>query len=416
MGADANRLMISPPIGSGFAAVFVTAATKLSPSYRRFLCPTAIAAWRKVTLGFNSGERERVRTYAGVWGGREGRFWIDDLRIEEVGLVNVVRRPGTPLAVRSDENDNVYEEGVDFQPVGDPILTFRFDHDGPAIRLLPNSRIRNGERLRVSYYHGQSINDGQVSICMSEPEVYDIWATQARLLREHLAPRRFLLSMDEIRMGGSCEACKRRQMSMAQILGDSVTRQVNLLREAMPEIEVLTWSDMLDPNHNARNNYYLVEGDYTGSWEHVPRDLVVMCWYYAQRRASLKHFSELGFRTMAGAYSQGIALRGLRALQFVYFVRNAVIEEPIAEIAAYEFNRRHSLDPCVVRLPEGTEERFPPSFGFRQHNLRVLDFAEVCAAQLILTSDNRPSRIRIDNTAIEWTTLGRCVGVPPEVP
>jgi hypothetical protein len=103
-------------------------------------------------------------------------------------------------------------------------------------------------------------------------------------------------------MGGSCEACKRRQMSMAQILGDSVTRQVNLLREAMPEIEVLTWSDMLDPNHNARNNYYLVEGDYTGSWEHVPRDLVVMCWYYAQRRASLKHFSELGFRTMAGAY------------------------------------------------------------------------------------------------------------------
>jgi hypothetical protein len=30
-----------------------------------------------------------------------------------------------------------------------------------------------------------------------------------------------------------------------------------------------------------------------------------MCWYYAQRRASLKHFSELGFRTMAGAYYVG---------------------------------------------------------------------------------------------------------------
>ncbi len=43
-GAGANRLMMSTTIGSGFAAVFATAAAKPSPSCRRFLRPTAITA------------------------------------------------------------------------------------------------------------------------------------------------------------------------------------------------------------------------------------------------------------------------------------------------------------------------------------------------------------------------------------
>jgi hypothetical protein len=44
MGAGVNRLMMSTTIGSGFAAVFATAAAKHSPSCRRFLRPTAITA------------------------------------------------------------------------------------------------------------------------------------------------------------------------------------------------------------------------------------------------------------------------------------------------------------------------------------------------------------------------------------
>ena len=36
-------------------------------------------------MGFNSLECDKVRIYAGVWGGKAGRFWMDDLAIEEVG-------------------------------------------------------------------------------------------------------------------------------------------------------------------------------------------------------------------------------------------------------------------------------------------------------------------------------------------
>ena len=114
--------------------------------------------------------------------------------------------------------------------------------------------------------------------------------------------------MDEVRAGGSCEACRRRKMTMGEILGDCITRQVRLLRRVNPEAEVFCWSDMLDPHHNAHGDYYLVEGDFTGSWKHVPEDLRIVCWYYQKRKQSLAHFSGLGFKTLAGAYYDGDTL------------------------------------------------------------------------------------------------------------
>jgi len=282
--------------------------------------------WRRVTFGFNSAEHETVRLYAGCWKGRSGRFWLDDLRIEEVGLVNVLRRPGTPVTVRGE--DAVYEEGRDFARIEDPKLNFRFDHDGPAIKLLPGSRIQEGQRLQVSYCHGMGIGRGQVSVCMSEPKLYDIWREQTKLIHKHLAPKHWLLSMDEIRMGGSCAACKApravtykvvggapgvvpdevRRLTMAEILGRCITRQFEMIRKANPKAEVAIWSDMLDPHHNAHGDYYLVEGDFAGSWDRVPSELIIATWYFRKRRASLDHFSKLGFRTLAGAYYDGDTL------------------------------------------------------------------------------------------------------------
>ena len=264
--------------------------------------------WCETVVGFNSMHFDKVRIYAGVWGGRAGRFWIDDLEIEEIALVNVLRRPGTPFVIRDDASQMVYEEGRDYAPVADARLNYRFDHDGTSIELLPDGRIKDGQRLRVDYYHGMAINRGQVSICMSEEEVYDIWSKQAELIQRHLAPKRWLLSMDEIRAGGSCRACKQRRLSMAEILGDCITRQMQIIRQNNPEAEIYAWSDMLDPNHNAHGDYYLVDGDYTGSWNYVPKDLHIVCWYHKLRQESLKHFSSLGFKTLAGAYYDGDTL------------------------------------------------------------------------------------------------------------
>lgn len=276
--------------------------------------------WTQVSLSVNSGERRSLRIYAGLWGGKSGVAWLDGLAMEEVGLADVIRRPGAPLTVRSEDGQITYQEGKDFAPVADPELLRPHPNPlGPPIRLLPGSRIREGERLRVSFYHAQPVQGGQVTICMSEPKVYEIWRTQARLVQKHLAPRKWFLSMDEVRAGGSCRACKDRNMTMDQILGDCITRQVKLIRAVNPRAEVYCWSDMLDPGHNAHGNYYLVEGDFTGSWEHVPKDLIIACWWYERRDQSLRFFSERGFRTFGAAYYDGDDLENCRG--WVEFLR-----------------------------------------------------------------------------------------------
>jgi hypothetical protein len=261
--------------------------------------------WRKVVFGFNSLGYERVRLYIGAWGGRAGRFWVDDLGLEEVGLINVIRRPGTPVRVASESTGASYEEGADFESISDPLLDFRFSHEGPTIKLTAKTRIGEGERLRVSWYHAVSINDGQVSACMSEPELLDITAGNARLIHSLLAPSKWMLSIDEIRAGASCEACRRRGAGMGRILGEYVTRVKQAITALNPEAAVYAWSDMLDPNHNARGDYYMVDGGFAGSWEHIPADLRIVCWHYATRVESLDFFSKLRFRTVAAAYYDG---------------------------------------------------------------------------------------------------------------
>ncbi len=257
--------------------------------------------WRKITMLFNSLDCQTVNVYAGTWGARSGRLWLDDWTVEEVGPLNVLHRPGTPVTVCSEDGTTTYVEDRDYAPLEDPRYSpYRVDREAPALQLLPGSRIQPGQRLRVSWYHALAINGSQVTVCMAEPELYEIFDHEAALLAERLQPRRVLLNMDEVRMGGTCQACAHR--NMGELLGECITRQVQILRRHLPEVEVYVWSDMLDPHHNAHDNYFLVQGDFTGSWDHVPHDLTIAVWGGEPRAKNLQFFAEKGFQTLAACY------------------------------------------------------------------------------------------------------------------
>jgi len=260
------------------------------------------SGWHEITWGFNSWYADHVEFRVGVSDGKTGRVWVDDVAVEEVGLTNVLRRPGTPVRVRNEKSGEVYEEGRDFAAISDPQLDFSWDHEGPAISLPAGSRIRAGDRLRVDYFHGTTIYRDQTPIDMSEPAVYEVWQRQIPLIEKYLAPKKYFLSMDEVRVGGFCEACQRRHLSMAQILGNCLTRQHEMIRAENPKAEIYVWSDMFDPNHNAREKYYLIDGSFRDTWNYIPKDLVIACWYYEKRNLSLDFFSKLGYRTLAAGY------------------------------------------------------------------------------------------------------------------
>ena len=257
--------------------------------------------WRKLTMLINSLDYETAQLYAGLWGGRSGKVWLDDWTIEEVGPLNVLRRPGTPVTVQSEDGAITFAEGKDFAPLQDANFSlYRQTQAAPPLRVLAGGRIQDGQELRVSWYHPMVVHDSQVTVCMGEPELYEIYDHEAKLLTEHLHPRRVMLNMDEIRMGGTCRACQ--GQPMGELLGACVKRQVESLRHHNPKVEVLIWSDMLDPHHNAHDNYYLVKGNFTNSWKYVPKDLTIAVWGGAPREKSLRFFADEGFQTLVACY------------------------------------------------------------------------------------------------------------------
>lgn len=308
----------------------------LSP--RSFDLP-ATTDWRKLTMLFNSLNFESVRLYAGLWGGKEGKVWLDDWNLEEVGPINVLHRGGTPVTVRSEDGAITYAENKDYAPLQDSNFNFyRVDRAAPPLRLLPGSRIQDGQRLRVSWFHPMVIHESQVTVCMAEPALYEIYEHEARLLAEHLKPRRILLNMDEIRLGGTCQAC--RGQDMAKLLGECITKQTQSLRRFNPGAEIYIWSDMLDPNHNAHGDYYLVEGDYTGSWKYVPKDLIVAVWGGGPREKSLRFFAEQGFRTLVACYYDADNLNDVKAW--------LKIAQPLTNVRGFMYTpwqRKYALIP-----------------------------------------------------------------------
>ena len=138
---------------------------------------------------------------------------------------------------------------------------------------------------------------------------------------------------------------------------------------------MLIWSDMLDPNHNAHGNYYLVEGDYTGSWQYVPKDLTIVCWYYEKRKESLAFFSSHGFRTLAGAYYDGDTLDNPRGWLEVLDKTPEAVGHHVHDVAEQVRVARSLRGRCwIAKTMEHDESGVGPAkqaYAMRQWRMRI---------------------------------------------
>jgi hypothetical protein len=255
---------------------------------------------------FNSLEHREVNVYFGCWDGKTGVLEWKDLVFEEVGLLNVVRRDGAPLRVERD--GKALAEGADFERVVDPRMGtvpwkggYEVWHDPPPIR----TNLPDGTKLRVSYHHVVTIHDGQVMICPSEPKTVELLRDQAKRMHAAWGANAYFMSHDEIRCLNWDEACTRRKLDAGAILADNVKTCAGILREVNPKGRIYVWSDMFDPHHNARKDYYLVRGDLAGSWEGLDKDVIVACWYFEKRAESMKWFAERGHAVLMAGYYDG---------------------------------------------------------------------------------------------------------------
>lgn len=261
--------------------------------------------WKRCDLSFNSFEFDHGNLYLGTWGGDAGKIWWADLKIEEMGLVNVLRRPGCPVTVRG-ESGATYEEGRDYQPIVDPELhPWVAYHDEPIIRLTQNTRIQNGERLRVSFYHSIIVYEDRVTGCISEPRIFDDWREEVQRADSLYHPDAFLLEHDEMRVMNQCALCQSKHMTPGELLAWNIHRSAQIVRDLRPDAEVWVWSDMFDPMHNAVDNYFAVNGSLKGSWKGLDKGIGIVNWNGGLLGKNCPFFANLGLRQILSGYYDG---------------------------------------------------------------------------------------------------------------
>ncbi len=278
--------------------------------------------WTEQCVTFNSLDHNQARVYLGLWGGKKGKIWWDDLRIEAVPLLNILRRDSLPVILESEDGTR-FEEGRDYEPIRDPKLgrtpwpgSYETRHDPPVIQLTANSRIQNGQTIRFSGYHPTLVYAGQVNCSLSDPIVFQLCREQIRRTEAVLHPDIYFMSHDEIRCAGWEPDQIRDFPSTGAVLAQNIQTCTDIIKQEAPGRPIVVWSDMFDPNHNAHDKYYLVNNTLANSWEGLTPDIIIMKWGTgAICRPGLQFFANRGHTQMLAAYYDNDVHTDYRAWQ-----------------------------------------------------------------------------------------------------
>lgn len=261
--------------------------------------------WTRYRICFNTLDSTDLQFSVGASDIAAGTVWFDDLKVEPAGLMLVLRRDMLPLVVTNEDRSITYEEGKDFQNVaGLSDSEFSVDHDPAKIMLTDNSRIKDGQKLLVSFYHPIRIYGEQDVVSIQEPKVLEIMEDQAtRTVKAWPVGSYFLGGYDEIRVGGWEPQPNGEKLTPGQLLAQHFQKALSFIRKSAPDAKVYTWSDMFTPYHNASPDgpYYLVNGNWAGSWEGLPKDVAIVNWY-APSKESVKFFGDRGHAQILSGY------------------------------------------------------------------------------------------------------------------
>lgn len=255
--------------------------------------------WTTETLTFPSGDATRVTLYFGTWGGEGGTFWVDDVSVSESGLRELSLRSDCKPIVKSAKTGRVYKAGFDYLlPKRNLDATRDIEFEIPS-----GSKIAKGEELLIDGYvisrYGPKM---QSSTCMSHPHFYELLEKSAAEVQRLAKPKKWFLSVDEVRNGNACPLCTARKTDMAHILGDCVTRMHKIVRRQNPDAMIYAWADMFSPYHNAVDDYCGCRGTLKGVWNLLPKDIVMNCWSWQLAKQDMKFLSAKGFKVQAAGY------------------------------------------------------------------------------------------------------------------
>ena len=258
--------------------------------------------WAILDYLFNSGDSTELAIYMGVWGGGKATVQFANIQLEETALVYLAHREGAPFKLYDPDNPSkVYTLGADYNEVTDPDMQpgrsdfHNIYHNPPPFTLPASTQLKPGQIVAADYYAVTPLpHEKQVGMCMTDPGVFRWLGKNAHQVRKVTPPESgILLAYDEIRHANSCFSCRAKNMTAGELLAWNFAETFGIYHQALPDSSFWVWSDMFDPNHNARDNFFQVEGTLAGSWKGLPPEVSILNWNLDKLKDSLTWFSGL---------------------------------------------------------------------------------------------------------------------------
>lgn len=250
---------------------------------------TTLAAshgWRFCQTDFNSLSNTSAKLSFMVSDPRRtqaGTIWIDDIKLEEVGLYETVRTRTRPVTVKSADGKTTFKEGTDY--VVDPkcnTFTMSSFHYQGHLAIPEGSAIKNGQELSVSWYQMSDVEQvyPETNFCISETR--DALLDDVKRMDEMYEHNKWLfMGFDEWRTAFWDDQCE--LFPNAKTAGDYMAGTLrmsgNLLWGQNRCRELYVWNDMFDPYHNAYWPYYaMTNGGCQYSWKDMNENIIIINW------------------------------------------------------------------------------------------------------------------------------------------
>jgi hypothetical protein len=113
------------------------------------------------------------------------------------------------------------------------------------------------------------------------------------------------MSHDEMRVMNQCALCQGKNMTPGELLAWNVRQAAQIIRDVRPDAGIWVWSDMFDPQHNAVDHYYAVNGSLAGSWEGLDPGIGIVNWHGGLMGKNCAFFADRGLKQILSGYYDG---------------------------------------------------------------------------------------------------------------
>jgi len=271
--------------------------------------------WQYKELNFKTGPLcRKVYIYANIWEG-SGKAWFDDIQLKrlDASLINVLRNKHTDIFIKDAKTHKIFLENEDYFVFDRKIKFPYLANTSPfLIRRNPLGKIKNGQRLKVSYDYAVrmvSFAEWSIPYCPFEPKTYEVMEKAIKNIIELVDPEFIGLGHDEIRGLNRDSRCKKSGFSNSEIISRDVKMLYEFAKQAKAGIKVLIWDDMFNPWHNGRENYQLqfagIAGGTAEAIDDIPEDIIFLIWWgdetdwLSKIKNSPQYFRKKGFKYFA---------------------------------------------------------------------------------------------------------------------